>query len=449
MKKIILGSLIAISSVQAVDSIDTWFTEGSVKGNVKYYFIETQKDTADGSHPSAHANAVGGQLSYTTASWNGFETGATFMTTNGFALPNKVDTSIIGRDNGVRLGTGAGGNDAQDSFAVLGEAFVKFTYEDFSALYGRKVIKTPLIHAKEVRMLPSAVQGAFVDYKILNDTTIGLSYLTHFKQRTSDEFTNIIEHALGDNTKAITGDNKGEVIVADIVHKTGKISYQAYDYYAADFLNSIYADVDFKNTLDNGVSVHAAYQYINQRSIGNADDNLHKVGSLTGGDRISSNAFGFLFDAGYKESKLAFAFSKVLSDSDRHDSLVLPWDGTPLFTNMITSNDLFQSNYGKALNADSIYIGGAAGVKVAYTQKYDFTGVKGFKTVLSYLNVDNSKFANNQRDYNAVVAYGIGDFSIALKGIWVRHTMSENERGVPSAQNDKLTQYRVIANLKF
>jgi len=444
MKKIIIGSLILFSSLQASDSIQSWFEEGTVKGNVKYYYIETKKD-AGSSHPSAHANSLGGQLSYTTGNWNGFETGATFMTTNGFALPNKVDTSILGRDNGVRTGNPS---DAEDSFAVLGEAFLKYSYKDFSTLYGRKVIKTPLVHAKEVRMLPSAVQGLFVEYKLEPTTTIGTSYLTHFKQRTSDEFVNIIEHALGDNTKLVTGDNKGEVITADVVHKGDKISYKFYDYYADDFLNSLYLDVDFKNTLDNGISVHAAYQYINQRSIGNADDNLNEIGSLTGGNRISSNAFGFKFDVGYKESKFGVALSKVLSDNDRHDSLVLPWDGTPLFTNMITSNDLFQSNYGKALNADSIYIGGSAGVKLAYTQKYDFTGISGFKTVLSYLNVNNDKFTNNQRDYNAVIAYGVGDFSLALKGIWVRHNSSSDTQGTVS-QIDKLTQYRVIANFKF
>jgi len=449
VKKIILSSLILVASAQAVDSVQSWFEEGTVKGNVKYYYIETKKDIPNSPSTSAHANAIGGQLGYTTANWNGFQTGATFMTTNGFALPNSVDTSILGKDNGVRFnGTPAQKSEvAQDSFAVLGEVFMKYTYKDFSALYGRQVIKTPLIHAKEVRMLPSAVQGAFVDYK-LGNASVGASYLTHFKQRTSDQFTNIIKHALGDNTRAITGDDEGEVVVIDGVYKADSASVKLYNYYAKDFMNSLYIDADYKNKLDSGLTVNVGLQYINQKSIGNADDNLRDNTAFTGGKRISSNAFGLKIGAGYDESKLDLAFTKVLADSDRHDSLVLPWDGTPLYSNMITSNDLFQSNYGKALNADSIYIGGSAGMKLAYTQKYDFTGFKGLKTVVSYLNVDNSKFANNQRDYNAVIAYGIGNFSLALKGIWVRHNTSQNTVGTVS-QIDKLTQYRVIANLKF
>ncbi len=447
MKKIILLSLILIASAQAANSIYSWFEEGTLKGNVKYYYIETQKDKPNAASTSAHANAIGGKLSYTTANWNGFQTGATFMTTNGFALPNVVDASIIGRDNGVRLEGNPSGEIAQASFAVLGEAFLSYMYKDFTALYGRYVIKTPLIHAKVVRLLPSSVQGAFVDYK-LNKGSVGASYLTHFKQRTSDKFVNIVKHALGDNTRAITGDDKGEVVVLDGLFKGDVSSVRLYNYYAQDFMNSFYIDVNFKNKLASGWTVHAGYQYINQKSIGNADNNLNKVGSLTGGQRISSNAFGFKFVAGYDESKFNFDFTKVLADSNRHDSLVLPWDGTPLYSNMITSNDLFQSNYGKALNADSIYIGGTAGIKLAYTQKYDFTGFKGFKTTFSYLNARNSQFDKNQRDYNAVIAYGIGNFSLALKGIWVRHSTSQDTVGNIS-QIDKLTQYRVIANLKF
>ena len=447
MKYLLFTLALCMTSMQAADSFKSWFEEGKVKGNIKYYYIETKKDLPNKPNTSAHANSVGGTLNYTTGNFNGFQMGATFMTTNGFALPNAVDTSILGRDNGVRLEGNPSGEIAQDSFSVLGEAFIKYDYKKFTALYGRQVIKTPLVHAKEVRMLTSAVQGLFADYEMEYGTTLGASYLTHFKQRTSDKFINIIEHALGANTRAITGSGEGEIIVLDGVYKSGTTEVKLYNYYADDFMNSFYADASFKNKLDSGWSYNTTIQYINQMSIGNADDNLANDTSLAGG-KIASNAFGLKISMGYQESKFNLAFSKVLRDSNRHDSLVLPWDGTPLFTNMITSNDLFQSNYGKSLNSDSIYIGGSAGLKLAYTQKYDFTGLKGFKTVLSYLNVNNNKFSNNQSDYNAVIAYGIGNFSLGLKGIWVRHNSSADAQGIVS-QIHKLTQYRVIANYKF
>lgn len=340
MKKIVLMSCMLLTSSQATDFVKSWFEEGKAKGNVKYYFIETKIDKVTGSHTSAHANAVGGTLNFTTGNWNGFSTGATFMTTNGFALPNVVDTSILGRDNAVRQGLLPGDPVGQESFSVLGEAFIKYSYDDFNVLYGRQVVKTPLENAKDVRMLPSAVQGIFGDYTLEYGTTIGASYLTDFKQRTSDRFINIVKHALGDNTQKITGSDEGDVVVTDAVYKSERTELNIYNYYVQDFMNSVYVDAGFKNKLDSGWSYSAAAQYINQMSIGNADDNLVSNATFTGGKQISANEVGLKMDVGYQESKLGLGFTKVLSNNEQHDSLVLPWDGTPLYTNMITSNDL-------------------------------------------------------------------------------------------------------------
>ncbi len=446
MKHLFFVLSMLVVSAHGADSVQSWLEEGKTKGNIRYYYIETKKDSG-ASHISAHANAIGGQLSYSTGNWNGFQTGVTFMTTNGFALPNVVDTSILGRDNAVRQGLPAGHPVAQESFSVLGEAFVKYSHKDLELLYGRKVIKTSLVDAKDVRMLPSAVQGAFIDYKMPYGTTMGAAYLTHFKQRTSDKFVNIVKHALGDQTPAVTGSDEGNVIQLDAVYQSDTTMVKVYNEYAQDFMNAFYLEAGYKGKAGEHYTYHVDGQYINQMSVGNAETRLQNDKTLAGG-QISVNAFGI--KAGVKRNETAFdvAWTKVLSDANKHDSLVLPWDGTPLFTNMITSNDLFQSNYGKALNADSIYIGGSEGVRLGYTQTYDFTGIKGFKTALSYLNISNDKFTDNQRDYNAVLAYGKGDFSLALKGIWVRYNSSSNAVGNVS-QINKLNQYRVIANYQF
>jgi predicted outer membrane repeat protein len=197
--------------------------------------------------------------------------------------------------------------------------------------------------------------------------------------------------------------------------------------------------------------VTLAAQYINQKSIGNADTYFSKNYSAAGGV-ISSNAIALKVSAILNSSKFLIAYSKVLKDDSKHDSLVLPWDGTPLFTNMITSNNLFQSNYGKALNADSVYIGGSEGIKLLYNQRYDSLGLKGFSTTLSYLNTafDKIGFDKLQEDYNFVLQYKAPEaFTLQLKGIWVKYDTSAKADGSLNAQVKLLTQYRVIANYKF
>jgi len=459
MKKAIILSGLLAASLYGADSLVTAFSEGKTHGNIRYYFIETNKENSvSGLDSSAWANAVGGQLGYTTDRLYGFSFGAAFMTTNPFALPGNVDTSIIGRDNAVQQGLNPGDRVAQEGFSVLGEAYLDYRHQGVDVWYGRKTIKTPLINAKEVRMLPSTVEGGDLSYSFDNGVKIGGGYLDKYKQRTSSRFVNIVEHALGTQTETITGDNVGNVLPAYLEWHDQHYAVRLYNYYAKDFMNMTYFDALHTHQVDEQLSWTAGLQGMQQRGIG------HSVGAMENntaayGGKINGRFFGLKAGATYYESALLLAYTRVLGpNKNEHNSLSLPWDGTPLFTDMITSNDLFSSNYGKGLTSSGGYIAGTTGYKAAYTQKYDSTGIKGIKSVLSYAFYDNSNFTDAQQDINLVLAYGYGKFDLALKGIWVRNdasnTASDNdikagEAGASITQIDKLTQYRVIANYKF
>lgn len=437
-------SALCASVLSADSAIANWFADGKAYGNIKYYYIETDKDSGAGMTSSAHANSVGGQLGYMTGSLYGLKLGATFMTTNPFALPNVVDTSIVGKDNGVR------GGDPKKGFSVLGEAFVQYERDFFTLWYGRKKLDTPLINTKEVRMLPSTVQGTMAD-AAFGAWHLDAGYLDRFKQRTSDDFINIVEHALGDDTQAVTGHTAGYVIPLSVTYDDKALQLQAFDYYSPDFMNSIYLGAEYRFMFtSSGAKLCVGAQYIAQNSVGNADDNLAQGASITGGEKLNASAFGLKASLSHHEGTLYAAYTNVPRSEGDHDSLVLPWDGTPLFTNMITSNDLFQSLYGHAFNADSAYIGGTQGVKLAYAQGFDFTGITGIKATISWAQFSNSRagFEKDQQDVNAVLGYKQGAFSLALKGIWVSHNTSVDKTGSVT-QLDRLTQYRVIANYKF
>jgi hypothetical protein len=436
-----------LSAMQSVSNVSDVFSEGEAYGNIKYYYIQTDKDKsyANQADTSANANSIGGELGFKTASFRGVHAAVTFMTSNPFFIsdnPAAVDTSIIGKDNGAR------GGDATEGFSVMGEAYVTFDYKGATITYGRKIVKTPLLDAKEVRMLPSTFNGFYSAYSINEKNEVGIDYITGFKQRTSDTFVNIIKHALAEETFAVTGSQNGSLFVADYCYKDEGFKADAYEYYAKNFLNSLYLSAQFDKKA--AAQWHFFGQYIKQQSVGNAEENLALENSLSGGKRIRVDAFGAKVVAEFGTLNFMLAYSKVLSRERYHDSLVLPWDGTPLFTNMITSNDLFQSVYGNALKADSIYIGGSEGIKVAYKQDLAFVGLKGFSSTLAFLNTANAKFTHgNQRDYNLVLSYKhTKSFSLALKGIWVQNSAGVDERGVVS-QIKLLSQYRVIANYKF
>lgn len=213
MKKILFTILTLSSALLAnseVTNLSDFFSKAKTSGNVKYYYIQTDKDK-NPANTSAYANTLGGQLHFDSASLYGFSSGVTFMTTNPFLLGPNVDASIIGRDNGVRVEGNPSGTVAAHGFSILGEAYLAYDYKDFGIYVGREVIRTPLIDAKVVRLLPSAVEGTSLHYTLAKQTKFDLAYYNGFKQRTSEVFTNIIKHALGNDTKTITGSDSDYV----------------------------------------------------------------------------------------------------------------------------------------------------------------------------------------------------------------------------------------------
>lgn len=430
----------------AEDALAKWIHSGNVHGNVKYYYINTLKDkNNDGKYDiDAYANSIGGQLSYRTGNWNGFDAGVTLMTTEPFLLPKdeNVDTSIIGKD------AGAHGLDSTDAISVLGRAYLNYTSDDYQVWVGRQTPKSPLINAKDVRMIPTSVSGAEFRYLFYYGFTLQTGYINEFKSRTSSQFENIVAHALGDNTKAITGKSTGYIVPTSLTWEDRYFIIRAYDYYVSDFINSIYADAKYKRVLNSSINFSVAVQAMSQKSIGNANVNLDKNGSVTDGKKISANMFGAKATIVFDRSKFTVAYTNVLSDETSHDSLVTPWDGTPLYTNTITSNALFQSVYGSGLTSNTAYIGGTQGVKISYTQNYNFIGFKEIGSSLSATMFKNDGFANTQQDINAVLSYNTKVFSFALKGIWIENSSGSSALGTIS-QTPKLTQYRVIANYKF
>lgn len=418
------------------DSLKSWIQDGSVKANIKYYYIETNKYHLSDADTFAHSNSVGGQFNYTTSTWNGLKLSTTFMTTNPFLLPSSIESSTLGQDDG-RIG-----DDSSDGFSIMGEAYAKYNSNFFDLWYGRKVITTPMIGAKEARMLPSAVQGS--EASLENDNTkVSISYIDRFKQRSSSYFTNIIEHALGSDTKSVIGNARDYTVSLALKYKDENIDMSIYDLYANDFINTIYADISYK---ENFYKFSA--QVVSQKSIGNADDNIAMSDSVTKGKRINSNGIGLRTQLDYKEASFDLVYRNIFRDKSSYDSIITPWDGTLLYAYSSTTNNLGQSLYGNALTAGGAYVGGTQGVKLSYTQKYDFLALKGIKTHIAYARYINPEYREDQEDLKIFLAYKLGKISWQIKGIWIDNDTYTFKDGTIN-QLDVLTQYHVIANYKF
>ena len=408
-----------------------------ISGNIKYYYIETNKNFINKKSKSAHSNAIGAQIKYRTNILNNLHLNATLMTTQPFLLTNKVESSTIGQDNGFMNKNHA------DNFSILGEAYIEYHDSSFNSWIGRKVITTPMIGAKDVRMLPSSIQGFNGTMQINEEVEFSISYIDHFKQRSSKDFTNIITHALGSDTESIIGNSYGYTISLSLDYRKEYLDIKLYNLYASNFFNTLYSDISFKKDF---YSISA--QVVYQSSIGNAEHNLAKTSSITKGKKINSAGIGIQGILKKDESTFELVYRNIFTDNSSYDSIITPWDGTLLYAYSSTTNNLGQSLYGNGLTSGGAYVGGTQGVKIGYTQKYNFIGLNNFKTHLAYARYSNSRYRENQDDLKAIIQYNSNNFMIQLKGIWIDNDTYTYKDGTVN-QLDFLTQYHVIVNYKF
>ena len=423
--------------IHASQTSSSWFEDGNVSGNLKYYYIETNKNYISGQETSHHSNAIGGQLKYTSKRVYNILFQASFMTTHGFLLPENVESSTLGQDEGKK------GLSDEDAYSVLGEVNLDYINKYFNLWYGRKLVNTPMIGPKSARMLPSTIEGGEVSAYVSKDTRVRLLYADKFKQRTAKNFTNIIKHALGSDTYAVTGSDEGSTYTLHLQHLLDRSALNIYNMYAPDFLNAAY--VDFKYTND---FYTLAAQAVQQVSVGNANTNLAKTSSITNGKKINATAFGLRAILKHKESSLDIVYRNILRDENAYDSIITPWDGSLLYAYSSTTNNLGQSLYGNGLTAGGAYVGGTQGVKLGFTQKYNFLGLKGFKTHLAYAVYRNDLYREDQEDLKAILFYDKGPFSLQLKGIWIDNDTYTFKDGTVN-QLDSLTQYHAIVNYNF
>ena len=354
MNKKILLNLIAITllslTLQAKDSFNTIFRKGKVSGEIRSFSIARSLEFSNPAFRNftRKANAIGGYLKYETAPLYGFNLATALYTTNGFALKSnkvansEVDPTILGKNN--------------ESYSILGEAYIGYLYNNTSFKLGRQKINTPLAGSDDGRMLPNLFQAYTLMNKDLANTTIFISHATHFAQGTfgriySSEsgasrdkilaatsaysaiddrnqvgrFLNIGTYALGTKTDGLS-------IFSTIYTGIDNLKLQVWDYYAHDIMNAIYLQADYKwNYLLNAkVKPFAAIQYIKENDVG---DKLLK--NMGGDGELNSDYLAVKLGLNIDNFSSYIAYSTVSengsADSTYANATITMWGGMPAF----------------------------------------------------------------------------------------------------------------------
>lgn len=446
MKKITLSLMctLLLSSSYAADSLDEAFRDGSFSGHIRAFYIDRNWQ-GDIKKTDYSAFAVGVDLHYQTAEFLGFSVGIGIYSDNDFGLnssdPKKVHKSLLGDDG--------------DSYSFVGEAFIKYRYQNTTFKAGRQKLNTPLAAADDARMIPNLFEAYLLTNSDIKDTTLIAAYVTKIAPGTFfNQYRGGTALALtagyGANEDAsigrfedlgyyAVGENSNGVTLGAVIYKGIKnLTLQAWDYYAHDILNAIYlqADLKWNCLISENIKPFAALQYINQKDVG---DNL--AAKALNKKEVDADYFGIKIGANYDQFTFYGAFSSTSSNKDAavNGGIITPWGGMPAFTQgMVTRHQFF---------ADT------NSWKVAGSYKWSDFDLN-LKTVLYYASYDVGKDNAYSPDHSWTAKEAGFDFiyypkniknlQLRFRGNFPR-SFYENSQGQDLGWNE----YRFIVNYNF
>ncbi len=447
-KHIVLSGLVLglLSSANAAEDLKSMFSEGKVSGQIREFSISRSVDKSAGGDYTRDANAIGGHLKFETADYKGLSFGTALYTTNGFLNDTpkddytKVDPTLLGKDN--------------DSYSILGEAYLQYKYANTTFKGGRQKLDTPLAGSDDARMLPNLFEAYVLTNTDIANTTLVVAHVTKFAQGTFgrvynggilaatsgysavdsrdrvSDFVNMGEYAVGKNTNGVTA--------VAAVYKNGNFKAQVWDYYAHDILNALYGDatVSWTCLLNDNIKPYASAQFIREDNIG--DDYLKNIG---GNGELDSFYWAAKVGAKIENFNAYIAYSSTTSnntgDADYKNAIITPWGGMPAYTQgMVTRHQ---------------FLAGTKATKVAASYNWKSFGPD-LKTVIYYASYDIDK--NNGYTYDDAAETGfdfiykpamVENLNLRLRGNFTDDFNVAKNTGYTTQWNE----YRFIVNYNF
>lgn len=365
---------------QDINSLQDMFANGKVKGLIRYSAqhrdtkLHNAQDTSGATNSAQRDDvkqysAIGGYLGYETAAWYNLSLGATFYTSHPLGNNPAERGGLGGLDDSSATGS-------QDSYTVLGEAFVQFKKDEHLIKVGRQEMPDyRFISLSNIRMTPLTHEGYIYENTVFEGLQLNLAYITKMKERNSEEFIDMAKGAriktgcgtsgvqtngecnpngnlTPDGSAArgknlIRGDagksantyydasgnyngNAQEMPMFGAIYKGDNYTVEAWDYYVTNFVNTAYLYADYSLRPSQDLTLTAAFQYANQQDV---DD------SIAG--NIDTWFYGLKLQASHDNGTTFFiGYNEVDYNENSYDggSIFVRW-GTPQMFNSFQVQD--------------------------------------------------------------------------------------------------------------
>jgi len=266
--------------VSAVDKFKSMFTDGKVSGQIRSMYAGYDRELGE----NDYATAIGGQLKYELASFNGFNAG--------FAVTTSQD---------INFATGSG--DKQNSelssstgeYTELSEAYINYKYEGLNLRAGRQVLDTPLADSDDIRMVPNSFEAYIATYELSN-FVFTAGNLQKWQGVDAGLGHDDADNRL-DSNWINSGDNGtwlGGVTYSGVVDA----SCWYYDIdNDIDRIKATYVDFGTGYEFSKDLVFHANAQYLNEQAVSGSSIEADIYGAL-----VELEAYGFGFNVAYNYS---------------------------------------------------------------------------------------------------------------------------------------------------
>lgn len=331
------GDSLAIKSMQTENSTDA----PKIKALLRYsaqYRDTSYHSTQSGSTPIANNkqqySALGGYLGYETPALYNISLGATFYT-----------AQDVGNNPDYRLGLGGLNEDGATAnpYAVLGEAYIKYTTSQHDVRVGRREMPDyRFVSLSNIRFSPYTHEGTTYDNSMFDGVKLNLGYINAQKGRNAEEFEGMVrsarvnENSIRGNYSAsnyrdgsYTGESKSMPMIGLQFNKHN-LNAELWNYHVEDFVNTLYLYADYNHKINKNLSLTLAAQYANQQDVG---DNV--------AGNIDSWFYGLKAQLALKNGITLFgAYNEIAYNENSYDggTIFVRW-GTPQMFNSYQVQD--------------------------------------------------------------------------------------------------------------
>lgn len=224
-------------------------------------------------------------------------------------------------------------NNQQDSYLIVGEAFLTLSMDQFHTRLGRQHFDSPHLDSDDLRMIPNLFEAYLFDTHISDEWLLGIGFVREAagweNGANASQFVSIGE--------ALGGDSSGAWL-SWLSYEQNNLNSDSWFYYIADHLMLVYSELVVSGELADTISYRFGLQYDWGADTGNAllgDVNAHSLGILSA---ISWSGF-----------TLIVAYNRNFTDTGAIASV----GGGPFFTSV--EDQTLDAIEGK--NAESILLG--------------------------------------------------------------------------------------------